>query len=467
MYIDKIVNKNFIILSPSRKAAKFFWILDHAGRRIRLLANFGIWIKIFATIIFFLSQECFAQVKSIKMEDTRTSLLNFYEGIEQAVAGYWEMAILKFEKAREHNPQNQKAYLCHLIISDIIDGKLSENTGTNIFIAIDAWAFSNNMKAKEVFDTILDTQNDYGIIYLFKGMNEESLEAFEEAYLDYNKVIELKPDITYAFLRRGKLHARQGQNSKALSDFNQAIDMDSFYYAAYYERGTVYQTLKDYEKSIQDYERAHYLYPSLKQTLHESLKICEGYNNLGMVFLKNKNYPEALHNFNNAIDWNPNFHEPYLNRGITFRNLRLFAAAISDFNKALELDSAKVDVYFNLALTYKEMHEVDKTIDYLAQVKDIAPNHIQAYKTLGEIYYDMRHFDQAILMFEKVLAIDDKNYWGYYWVALAYDAKRRYPEAIKAYEIFIKVAPEEFYDQKIKMYERAERLKRWIDRDKP
>jgi tetratricopeptide (TPR) repeat protein len=456
-----------MIFSQSRKAAKFFWILDHAGRRIRLLANFGIWIKIFTTIIFFLSTVCFAQLKSIKMEDTRNSLLNFYEGIELTASGYWEMASLKFKKALEHNPQNQEAYLCHVIISDIIDGKLSENTGTNIFIAIDAWAFSNNMKAKEVFDTILDTQKDYGLIYLFKGINEESLEAFEEAYLDYNKVIELAPDITYAFIKRGRLHARQGHNDQALRDFNQAIDMDSVYYAAYYERGTVYQTLKDYEKSIQDYERAHYLYPSLKQALHESLKICEGYNNLGMVFLKNKNYPEALQNFNDAIDWNPNFHEPYLNRGITFRNLRLFDAAISDFNKALELDSAKVDVYFNLALTYKEMDEVDITIDYFLKLKDIDPNHFQAYQMMGEIYYDQRHFDQAILMFEKVLSINNKNYWGYYWVALSYDAKRRYPEAIKAYEIFIKIAPEEYYDQKIKMYERAERLKRWIDKDKP
>ena len=72
----------------------------------------------------------------------------------------------------------------------------------------------------------------------------------------------------------------------------------------------------------------------------------------------------------------------------------------------------------------------------------------------------------AIRMFENVLALDSNDYWGYYWVALAYDARRKYPEAIEAYEIFIKIAPEEFYDQKIKMFERAERLKRWINREK-
>ena len=69
-------------------------------------------------------------------------------------------------------------------------------------------------------------------------------------------------------------------------------------------------------------------------------------------------------------------------------------------------------------------------------------------------------------MFEYVITLDNNNYWGYYWVALSYDARRKYPEAIQAYETFIKMAPEEYYDQKLKMYERAERLKRWMEKKK-
>jgi tetratricopeptide (TPR) repeat protein len=441
-----------------------FWISAPADRLWRLY--YGIWINISIVIMFFLSQECVAQVKSVKMEDTRASLLSYYEGVEYAADGYWELAALKFEEALEKNPQNQNAYLSHFIISDIIDGHLSDETEDNIFNAIEAWVFSHNLKAKEIFDSLLETQKDYGFIFLFKGLNEESIGAFDQAFFDYNKMIELEPEISYTYIKRGRLYARQKQTDLAIVDFNQAIEMDSIYYEAYYERGTIYQTLKEYDNSVQDYERAYYLYPALKQTLHESLKICEGYNNLGMVYLKNKNYHEALHKFNDAIDWNPLFFEPYLNRGITFRNMHLFDPAISDFKKVLDLDTAKVEAYLNLALTYKEMDEIDKTIDYLKKIKDVNPYHIQAYQILGDIYYEQRQFDQAILMFEKVLAIDEKNYLGYYWVAMSYDVKRRYLEAITAYETFILIAPEEYYEQKIKMYERVERLKRWIDRDK-
>jgi len=408
-----------------------------------------------------------AQFKSIKSEDVRISRLKLYDGIEQAINGYWETANLKFGEAINHNYQNQEAHLCHRLTSDIIDDRLSDYYGENLFIAIEAWIYSNWKKAKVIFENICETKKDYAPIYLFKGFNEVSMEAFSEAEIDFNKVIELDPNISIVYIKRGQLYERQGKYELAIGDFNRAVEIDSLSYQAYYERGTIYQALKAYEKSVDDYEKALYLFPALKQTLHKSLKICEGYNNLGMVHLKNSNFQAALNNFNDAIDWNDLFFEPYLNRGITYRNMGYFDAAISDFNCVLELDTAKAEAYFNLALTFEEMGEIEKSLYYLEMIKDSDPIGIEAYLKRGEIYYHRRQFDQATLMFEKVLSIDDKYYWGYYWVALSYDAEKKYPEAIKAYEIFIKTAPQEFYDQKVKMYERVERLKRWLNRDRP
>jgi tetratricopeptide (TPR) repeat protein len=426
--------------------------------------NFGIWIIITVLAEVYIPQNAFGQLKTIKLDDTRSSLLNVYEGIEQAIEGYWEAAGLSFKKALKNNSQNYIAYYCHALVLDILDGRISESEGTTIFAGIDSWIFSNNIKAANIFEKI--DLNKYGLFYLFKGLNEESLEAYEEALEDYNKTIHLEPEFTYAYVKRGRIFARQRNFEDALKDFNQAIKIDSVYYGGYYERGVVYQELHEYKCSIQDYERAYYLYPALKQTLHESIKICEGYNNLGLDYMKKSKYPEALQNFNDAINWNPYFHEPYLNRGITFRNLGLYEAAISDFNTVLEFDTAQVEIYFNLALVHQLLDDLDKTLNYLKKTKDLEPVHIQTYQVLGEIYYEQRQFKRAIKMFEHVLSLDDKNFLGYYWVALSYDARRQYPEAIQAYENFIKIAPEEYYDQKIKMYERAERLKRWIDKKK-
>ena len=431
------------------------------------MIHLGIWIGSFVLIILLFAQPIPAQYKSIKSEDVRISRLKLYEGIDQAIHGYWETASQKFGEALDHNHQNQEARLCHWITFDIIDGRLSESDGEDLFFAIEAWMYADYDKAKLIFENICETKKDYALIYLFKGLNNVSIEDFSKAEIELNKVIELEPHISFAFIKRGQLYGRQRKYDLAIRDFNRAIEIDTLSYLAYYERGTIYQAINAYENSVDDYERAFYLFPALKQTLHMSLKICEGYNNLGMIYLKNKNYKAALNNFNDAINWNALFSEPYLNRGITYRNMGHFDAAISDFNYVLELDSVKANAYFNLALTYEEIGNLDKSMSYLEMIKDSDPHRIESYQKRGEIYYNRRQFNQASSMFEKVLSIDDKNYWGYYWVALSYDAEKKYREAIRAYEIFIKTAPQEFYDQKVKMYERAERLKRWMNRDKP
>jgi tetratricopeptide (TPR) repeat protein len=428
--------------------------------------RFYIRIVIGVVISLYITSDLYAQLRMIKVDDARASKLLLYEGVEEAVEGYWERAALKFKKAVENNSQNYIAYYCQIIVLDILDEKIPAGLGTDLFKGIDAWIFSSQPKAKNIFEKLGSGQNDYALYYLFKALNEEYLEMYEEAFNDYNYALQLDPELAFVYVKRGRLFAQKGKYEDALTDFNQAIKLDSIYYEPYYEKGVIYQELHEYTKSIRNYEKAYFLYPALKQTLHESIKICEGYNNLGLENMANGRYPEALTNFNDAINWNPNFHEPYLNRGITFRNLNLPKAAISDFYKVLEFDTVHVDVYFNLALVYQRLDSLEKTLNYLHKIKDLQPNNIQTYQLLGEIYYEQRQFEMAIRMFENVLALDENNYWGYYWVALAYDARRKYPEAIESYEIFIKVAPEEYYDQKIKMYERAERLKRWIEKKK-
>jgi tetratricopeptide (TPR) repeat protein len=422
----------------------------------------NIWAKICVGIIVFCAQSTFGQIKTIRMDDARKSTLMIYEGVEQAVDSYPEVAGMKFEKALHYNWQNYIAHSCQLIIEDILEGRLSENQGVKFFIGIDAWIYANPEKAQNILNSLNQELNDYWIFNFYKGLNAESLRQYEEAFRYYTKAIDLQPTFFYTYIRRGRIYARKKRYDKAMNDFNQSIAIDSTQHAAYYERGTVYQDIGEYKKSVEDYERAYYLYPPLRQTLHESIKICEGYNNLGLQNMQSEDYPQALRSFTDAISWNRDFHEPYLNRGIVYRHLQLMEAAIADFNRVLLLDTAYVEAYYNLALVYKEKDEPEQTLTYLNMAKEINADHIPTYQLLGETYYELRQFDLAIEMFENILSLDSKNYWGHYWLALSYDVKRNYPKAIQAYEMFIKTAPEEFYEQKIKMYERAERLKRWI-----
>ena len=64
----------------------------------------------------------------------------------------------------------------------------------------------------------------------------------------------------------------------------------------------------------------------------------ELHNVIGTRFADEENYPEALKNFNKAIDLNPDYVSAYFNRGTVKIELGDFTGARADFNNAYKLN---------------------------------------------------------------------------------------------------------------------------------
>jgi len=137
-----------------------------------------------------------------------------------------------------------------------------------------------------------------------------------------------------------------------------------------------------------------------------------------------------------------------------------------DFNKVLELDSANADAYYHRGLLYMNEDDFERAEEDFIRAQRLDADFTKVSIILGEIYYKKRQFEKAIGVLENVLSRNPELYWGHYWLALSYDVKRRYKEAIVSYEVFIREAPEEHYEHKAKMWERTERLRKWINRKK-
>lgn len=405
-----------------------------------------------------------SQPNTPTLERINRSRLLYYEAIEQGASGYWEQAILKLEEAEIINSQDRRIPLIKKILYDILDGNLDEDKGVGLFKHVVDLTFQEGKSKIRFMDKTIADYPDYAIFYLYRGIIQEYLQDSSQALTDYTTALKKDSNLYYGYYLRGRIHASKQNFVLALNDFNQAIHFAPDWYAPYYERGKLFQILDKLDDSIADYEKAYQLYPLLDKMLIESLKICEGYNNRGLNRLEQKEYQKAIVDFNTAIEWNSIFYEPYMNRGIVFRNMGLYQSAIADFNQVIGLDSTNLKGYLNRALTFERIGDDEKAEQDLLYTITLNPNTKQAYQNLGEIYYRQRQFDKAINAFENLLFADSTDYWGYYWIALSYDAKRRYPEAIKAYERFIHIAPEEYYEHKVKMYERAERLKDWLEK---
>ena len=78
----------------------------------------------------------------------------------------------------------------------------------------------------------------------------------ELALKDLDKVVELSPNLVYAYYNKGNIYLKRNDYTSAISCFNKAIEVRPDFGAAYYNRGIAYFQLGNMEKGVRDLSKA-------------------------------------------------------------------------------------------------------------------------------------------------------------------------------------------------------------------
>lgn len=102
-----------------------------------------------------------------------------------------------------------------------------------------------------------------------RGAAYSNLKKYDEAMADFNKAIELKPDLTNALYERARLFGMLGKHDAAVQDLTKVIGMSqpSIITAGYYyNRGVSYMNVVPPQpaKAKEDFAQAKKLNPKLK-----------------------------------------------------------------------------------------------------------------------------------------------------------------------------------------------------------
>jgi tetratricopeptide (TPR) repeat protein len=182
------------------------------------------------------------------------------------------------------------------------------------------------------------------VAYLNRGKAFADLDNYSKAIEDYNKAIEINPDIAATFNNRGTVYTKLGDYLKALSDYYRAIEINPKYYKAYYNRGKSYENLGDYPKAVEDYNKTIELNPGFE----------EAYYNLGVIYdIQFHNYVEAVKYYSKSIELNPQYTKAYNNRGAVYATIGNFHKSIKDFDIAIAMNNNDSAAYYNRGMAYK------------------------------------------------------------------------------------------------------------------
>jgi CHAT domain-containing protein/Tfp pilus assembly protein PilF len=200
-----------------------------------------------------------------------------------------------------------------------------------------------------------------------------------------------------AYLQIGEKNLQMGRNDIALENYQKALliyqktytEKNDLVADCYNHLGIVYWNTGNNELALDYLHKALHIRQSLYQENHA--EVAASYNDIGLLYANTKPfvaleyYQKALAIYQKVYPENhPSIATSYNNIAFVQHSQKQYEEAIINFNKALEIRK----------IVYEKDH----------------PNEAFIYLSLGQVYSDLDKYDNALEYYEKALKIYQKNY---------------------------------------------------------
>ncbi|HEV2201190.1 MAG TPA: tetratricopeptide repeat protein [Bryobacteraceae bacterium] len=158
---------------------------------------------------------------------------------------------------------------------------------------------------------------------------------YEQAILNFDRAIELKPDFADAYRMRGRAYVAVGKPDEAIPDFTKVAVLRPADATVLVDRGFAYLDKKDWAKARADASRA----------LEMNGKLARAYNLRATAVRATGGVAEALEDYSRAVELDPNL-DNYFQRAATYQLLNEHQRAVADFDQALALAPDQPHTYY-------------------------------------------------------------------------------------------------------------------------
>jgi tetratricopeptide (TPR) repeat protein len=234
--------------------------------------------------------------------------------------------------------------------------------------------------------------------YANLGVELTNLKRYDEAQLNFEKAIQIGPNLVQAQYNLGLLYERLNDQDKAMEQYRKAIQVSP------------------------DFVRAH--------------------NNLGVLLLKQGETDEALGYFHKVQQLKPNVGETYINIGLTLSKQGKLDAAVVSYNKALQINSNLVKAQFQLGATLIEQGRTEQGLHHINKALQIDPDHAEAHNNLGGQLLQEGKIDEALRHFNAALKTNPDLAETHNNVGIIMIHKGRTNEAIFHFQEAVRINPE-------------------------
>ncbi|MFB3126469.1 MAG: tetratricopeptide repeat protein, partial [Candidatus Acidiferrales bacterium] len=143
-------------------------------------------------------------------------------------------------------------------------------------------------------------------------------------------------------------------------------------------------------------------------------------NNLGVAYMNQQRFAQALEQFEQAYEVDPELHTARLNQGIALLNQQRYDAARAALLAAGKQEPGNVRVWYNLGLLHKNLGETEVALEAFQRVAQLDARDADTQYFLGLLRSQLQRYEPAIAAFQAALALNPFHVSAEFGLARAY-----------------------------------------------
>lgn len=174
------------------------------------------------------------------------------------------------------------------------------------------------------------------------------------------------------------------------------------------------------------------------------LEAARGAFDIGVAAMADKNYDEAIRQFELAVEVDDTQHVVYANLADAQAAARKYEEAIGNYQKAVALSPGEAAYLINMGTVYASNGQIETAISTLEQAYTMDPaSGGQIYYNLGAVLTNQGRMADASAAFTKATEVDPEYAEAYYQLGLSYLGNPdTIPEAVPALEKYLELVPD-------------------------
>jgi tetratricopeptide (TPR) repeat protein len=172
-------------------------------------------------------------------------------------------------------------------------------------------------------------------------------------------------------------------------------------------------------------------YPYLKAAVDMNPRYAQGYNHLGIYYIRNKKYTEAINKFKKALHIDFTLTEAHYNLASLYMERKEYTMALSHFKEVVLAKPDDYETYYFMGLCHIHLGLEKEAESFFTESFNLKPDYIPAAVNLCKLLIKRDNYTKAKNILLRVLKTDSSLPEVHFLLGIIYKMQKTYPRAMK------------------------------------